>query len=116
MRGIRGIATAGAALVVLGGGVLLVGVTTGSTSAICGPEGSGVAAQVASRRVELQQGLTPVLPGVQVRTLIAGEAPTLACADQAPEVAAVPAVAGEVQLPAWLVREKAGGPPHCAVA
>ena len=112
---IRGIAVTGAAVIALGG-ASFVGVTAarGSSPAFCGTQGASVKTAVAARRHQLQQVVTPLLPGVQVRTLVTGGSGTLDCAGRAESVAPAP-VSGEVQQPAWLVREMAGGPPHCAV-
>jgi Asp/Glu/hydantoin racemase len=124
--GLKAVAAAGAATVLIGGGAFLAGNTwsSASTDVACVAPVSEVSTTIAARRLELSQVLTPA-GGSLVATGTHGlgslrhslrEAMGCEAVPVQQAAPAAPAVAKEdVPQPMWRIREAAGLPPHCAV-
>lgn len=124
--GLKAVAAAGAATVLIGGGAFLAGTTWSSASAgvACVAPVSEIATDIAARRVDLTQVLIPAGSSLVAtgshgfRSLSHSLDEALGCEAFQAHVAApaAPAVAEEdVPQPMWRIREAAGLPPHCAV-
>jgi hypothetical protein len=102
-------AVAGAAVLLLAGGSAVAdspdsfgsGCLTGAITEV---------AFVAPAESKLSRNLAPALVPDSIELKDA-----LDCVVPAEKPAHVPVVSGEVEQPAWLIKEMSGGPPHCSV-
>ncbi len=100
-------AVAGAAVLLLAGGSAVAGTTTSGGSCLTGAITE--VGFVAPTEGKLSRNLAPALVPNSIELKDA-----LACVVPAEKPAQVPVVSGEVEQPAWLLREMAGGPAHCS--
>ena len=101
-------AVAGAAVLLLAGGSAVAG--TPATAGGCPTEAITEVGFVAPTEGKLSRSLAPALVPDSIELKDA-----LSCVDQAEKPAPAPVVSGELEQPAWLIREMGGGPPHCSV-
>ena len=100
-------AVAGAAVLLLAGGSAVAGTPTSGGSCLTGAITE--VGFVAPTEGKLSRNLAPALVPDSIELKDA-----FSCVVPAEKPAHVPVVSGEVEQPAWLIREMAGGPPHCS--
>lgn len=100
-------AVVGAAVLLLAGGSAVAGTPASGGSCLTGAITE--VGFVAPAESKLAPKLVPVLVPDSIELKDA-----LGCVVLAEKPAQVPVDPGEVKQPAWLLREMAGGPPHCS--
>lgn len=102
-------AVAGAAVLLLAGGSAVAG-TPATAAGGCLTGAITEVGFVAPTEGKLSRNLAPALVPDSIELKDA-----LDCVVPAEKPAHVPVVSGEVEQPAWLIKEVSGGPPHCSV-
>jgi hypothetical protein len=106
---------AGAAVLLLAGGSAIAGspADQGTAGTTCLTDATDLVPVVATPKGKLSRVLAPgvVKEAIELKN---AHGTALNCAAQAEKPAQVPVDSGELEQPAWLIREMAGGPPHCS--